>query len=296
MSLRTGMYHLLKIERDSPFGFFLSDGEEDVLLHISEADNRNLKVGEDVEAFLYNDHKGRIAATLVKPKLVIGEVDFLEVKDFKAAMGFFLENYISKQVLLPLSELSEDRKIWPIEGDMLLVKLVYDKQERLLAQLVREESDINSYISKQLSEREVLELPASKKIFFEGIVIRHLSMGSHVYLTEYNQIGFLHQTECSKEIRLGEKVNIRVSYIREDNKINLSMRPLKEISMVEDSDRILEVLKERNGAMPYWDKTPPDIILQKFNLSKAAFKRALGKLMKEGIVYQKDGWTHLKNE
>ncbi len=292
MSLVTGMFHNLKIERDSPFGYFLSDGYEDVLLHFSETDNKEVKIGETVEAFLYNDHKGRAAATLVHPKLVLGEIDFLEVKDFKPTMGFFMENYISKQVLLPIAELPEDKKIWPINGDYLLVKLVHDKQGRLLAELVREESEIDSFMSK----RAIEELPESKKNFFEGIVIKNLSMGTHIYLTEYNRVGFLHQTERLHELRLGEKIKVRLSYIREDSRINLSMKPLKEISRIEDSDKILKILKERNGAMPYWDKTPADIILQKFNLSKAAFKRALGKLMKDGIVYQKDGWTYMKND
>ncbi len=292
MALVTGTYHNLKVERDSPFGYFLSDGYEDVLLHFSETDDKELKIGETIEAFLYNDHKGRPAATLARPKLILGDIDFLEVKDYKPAMGFFLENNISKQVLLPLSELPEDKSIWPNEGDFLLVKLVHDKQERLLAALTREESELDTYISKQ----EGKELPESKKIFVDGIVLKNFTMGSHVYLTEYNIIGFLHQTERLHELRLGEKIKLRLSYIREDGKINFSMKPLREISRIEDSDKILEILKERGGAMPYWDKTPPDIILQKFNLSKAAFKRALGKLMKDGIVYQKDGWTHIKND
>ncbi|OEF99006.1 hypothetical protein BHF71_10265 [Vulcanibacillus modesticaldus] len=294
MKLVTGRYHLLTVERESPFGYFLSNGEEDVLLHYSETDGRKIKIGEKINVFLYNDHKGRIAATLAQPKIQLDEVDFLEVKDFQPKMGYFLDNQISKQVLLPISELPEDKRIWPESGDWLLVKLVHDKQKRLLAALVKDEVEIKEYIKKKKGPREDNQL-LDKKTFIEGTVIHHLSMGTQIYL-ENNQIGFLHRSERLSELRLGQRIMVRVSYIREDGKLNLSMKPLKEVSRIEDADKILEILVSRGGAMPYWDKTPPDIIKEKFNLSKSAFKRALGKLMKDGLIYQEEGWTYLKNK
>ena len=294
MSLKTGLYHFLKVERDSPFGYFLSDGDEDVLLHYSELNNQEIKVGEKVNVFLFNDHKGRATATLNKPIITLGETDFLEVKSYQPKMGFFLDNGIDKQILLPLAELPEDKAIWPSFEDKLLVRLTHDKQERLLAELVKEEKEIDNYIAKNRTSDDETKL-FGKTEFVKGIVIRHLIAGVHLYL-ENHQIGFLHSSEQLYELRLGQEVKVRKTFTRDDGKINMSMRPSKEISRVDDAERILEILQSRGGAMPYWDKTPPDIITQKFNLSKAAFKRALGKLMKEGLVYQADGWTYLKEQ
>lgn len=293
MRLLSGDYQTLKIERESPFGYFLSNGEEDVLLHYAETNNQKLTIGESIEVFLYNDHKGRIAATLKKPIIVLGEIGFLTVVDYQPKMGFFLDNGIDKQILLPLADLPEEKKIWPEENSKLLVKLTRDKQERLLATLVKEEYEIQDFVAEQQEKSGIINI--SKKQFIGGIVINHLSVGTKIYM-ENNQIGFLHHDEQLKELHLGEEIKVRVSHFREDGKINLSMKPLKEESRIEDSDRILEVLKSRNGAMPYWDKTQPDIILAKFNISKAAFKRALGKLMKDGLIYQEEGWTYLKEK
>lgn len=292
MNLKTGMYHLLTVERDSDFGYFLSNGEDDVLLHSSEMNDQIINIGDEVNVFLYNDHKGRVSATLYQPKLVINDIAFLEVEDFQPKMGFFLANGLKKQVLIPISELPEDKSIWPNTNDQLLVTLDHDKQDRLLARLVKEDDEINEYISKQEElNGNIKEI--DKTQFLDGIVIRHLSVGTHLYL-ENNKIGFIHRSEQEKELRLGQKVSVRISYIRDDGRLNLTMKQLKEKSRIEDADKILEILRDRDGAMPYWDKTPADIILIKFKLSKSAFKRALGKLMKEGIVYQEEGWTYLK--
>lgn len=95
-------------------------------------------------------------------------------------------------------------------------------------------------------------------------------------------------------LRLGEEVKVRVTLVREDGRVNLAMSPRKEVGRDEDADRLIAFLKERpGGGMPYSDATPPDIIKQRFGISKSAFKRAMGKLMKEGLVTQKENWTYL---
>lgn len=88
MTLVAGICQSLLVDRETSFGYFLTDGFDDVLLHHSETNNAKIKVGDEISVYLYNDHKGRIAATLDKPKLVSGEVGLLEVEDFKSKMGF----------------------------------------------------------------------------------------------------------------------------------------------------------------------------------------------------------------
>jgi len=89
---------------------------------------------------------------------------------------------------------------------------------------------------------------------------------------------------------------MRVTYLREDGRLNASLRPPKEAARVEDADRILALLQEHDGKMPYTDATSPEVIQDRFQISKAAFKRALGRLLKEGLIVQRDGWTYLAQE
>jgi len=114
--------------------------------------------------------------------------------------------------------------------------------------------------------------------------------------TNDRHIAFLHRSETDPKryLAYGEQVTARITFIREDGHVDVSLRKQKENAMVDDAQTLLDTLQSRNGRMPYCDDTPTEIIKAKFGISKAAFKRALGRLMKEGKVYQEDGWTILK--
>ena len=127
-----------------------------------------------------------------------------------------------------------------------------------------------------------------------GFIYRTAKVGSWIYTAEGYK-GFIHESQREVEPRLGEKVEGRVIDVKEDGTINVSLLPRKQEALDLDAERILSVLEGR-GAMPYWDKSMPEDIQEKFNMSKAAFKRALGRLMKDGKVYQEEGWTYLKRE
>ncbi|UUZ96188.1 hypothetical protein LJK87_18700 [Paenibacillus sp. P25] len=128
-----------------------------------------------------------------------------------------------------------------------------------------------------------------------------LQMGTFVVcdggVVGFGVIGMIHSTERTRSLRLGEQVQVRVTYVREDGNVNCSMRERKEVGRDVDAEKPLAFMRERpNGAMPYSDETPADLISQRFGMSKSAFKRAVGKLMKEGLVYQDGSWTYLKKE
>ena len=95
------------------------------------------------------------------------------------------------------------------------------------------------------------------------------------------------------QIKCWEMVEARVTFKREDGRINVSMRPIKEKALISDGQIIMEYLLQRGGKMPYSDESSAMLIKDKFNISKAAFKRALGHLMKSRLVVQEDGWTLL---
>ncbi|CAM2834177.1 S1-like domain-containing RNA-binding protein [Paenibacillus sediminis] len=289
MSLIAGTIVSLKVAREvSPYGYFLTTGEQDVLLHYTEL-TRKVEVGETVEVFIFYDTEDRLAATMKKPYLTLGELALLEVADVHPRLGCFLEMGLGRQLLLPIRELPEMKELHPQVGDRVYVIMEHDKQGRLRAKLAGEQD---------LAPLTFHAPSAWVNQWFEAIVYKPLQMGTFVIVEGgvlgFGAIGMIHSSERPRLLRLGEKVRVRVAHVREDGRVNLSMAPRKEIGRNEDSERILKFLKERpNGAMPYSDETPPDIIKQRFGISKSAFKRALGKLMKDGLVTQKDNWTYL---
>ncbi|WP_159886498.1 CvfB family protein [Paenibacillus puerhi] len=291
MTLEAGTYRLLEIAREvSPHGYFLTDGSMDVLLHYSETNGTAVKVGEQVEAFLFHDTEDRLAATLRKPLVTLGEVALLEVVDIHPRFGCFLEMGLGRNLLLPFRELPELAELHPRVGDSVYVVLGHDRQGRLIARLAGEE---------QLRKLCVPAPQDWKNRRVEARVYKPLQMGSFVVcdagVLGFGVIGLIHATERTRLLRLGEKVEVRVAFVREDGNVNLSMRERKEIVRDEDSEKLLAFLRERpNAAMPYSDATPADLISQRFGMSKSAFKRALGKLMKEDLVYQEGSWTYLK--
>ncbi|TMV47057.1 RNA-binding protein [Paenibacillus mesophilus] len=287
--LEAGTVAKLQVAREvPPNGFFLTNGSRDVLLHYSEVVG-SVKPGDEVEAFLFHDTEDRLSATMKKPGIRLGEVGLLEVADIHPRFGCFLEMGLGRQLLLPASELPESKELHPKPGDKVYVLLNHDRQGRMTAKLAGE---------KELSALAFRAPDSWKNSTVEAIVYKPLQMGTFVVcdggVLGFGAIGMVHEKERTRPLRLGERVSVRVVFVREDGRVNLSMRQPKQIGRFEDADRILAFLRERpNGAMPYSDETPADVISSKFGISKAAFKRALGKLMKEGLVTQQGSWTHL---
>ncbi|WP_018752639.1 CvfB family protein [Paenibacillus sanguinis] len=292
MSLIAGTVVQLPIDREvSPYGYFLSAGDQDVLLHYSEL-TRQVKPGETVEVFLFYDTEDRIAATMKRPYLTLGELALLEVADVHPRLGCFLEMGLGRQLLLPIRELPELKELHPQVGDHVYVVMEHDKQGRLKAKLAGEQ---------ELAPHAFHAPESWKNEWMDAIVYKPLQMGTFVVVQGgvlgFGAIGMIHSSERSRLLRLGERVQARIAHIREDGRVNLAMAPRKEIGMDQDAERILAYLASRpGGSMPYSDATPPDLIKQRFSISKSAFKRALGKLMKEGKVVQRENWTHLAQE
>jgi predicted RNA-binding protein (virulence factor B family) len=289
MTFQAGEFARLKVSREaSPYGYFLHADDREVLLPYSEAEGKRAE-GDELEVFLYHDTEDRLSATMKRPLLSLGEVGLLEVVDLHPRFGAFLEMGLGRNLLLPYREQPELEELRPIPGDKVYVKMDHDKQGRLLARLAGEEELMplvfkapGSWMNRQLEARVYRPLQMGTFVICEGGVLG------------FGAIGMIHASERTRLLRLGEKVDARVAFVREDGRVNLSMKQPKEAGRNEDSDAILAYLRERpNGAMPFSDSTPADVIADKFNISKSAFKRALGKLMKERLVYQKENWTYL---
>lgn len=284
-SMQAGTVVNLEVGREAPFGYFITDGEQDVLLHETEVDGE-LTEGETVSVFLYRDKKDRLAATMTIPDVLIDSYEWSPVVEVKKNLGVFIDIGIKTDVLLSMDDLPERFELWPKTGDKLYCALKLDKKGRLLAKLVDEEKmdGITSRATKEMFNQEIT-----------GTVYRLVLTGSF-FISNDNIKGFIHESEQKQEQRLGKKVTGRVIDVKEDGRVNVSLLPRKQERIDEDAESILGYLLDRGGTMPYTDKTHPDDIKAKFGMSKGAFKRCIGKLMKDKKVYQKDGWTFAKDE
>ncbi|MCM3602372.1 S1-like domain-containing RNA-binding protein [Robertmurraya korlensis] len=282
-----GQVTTLTVARQAAFGYFLTDGEEDVLLHENEmVENVELTEDQEIEVFLYIDSRDRITATTYIPEVQVGKYGWAKVVEVKPGIGVFLDIGIKKDVLLGEEDLPVHTSVWPNVDDLLYISLRVNKNNRIYVKAATD--PIITDISINASSKDF-----NKNI--QGHVYRTAKVGTWVYTVEGFK-GFVHESQRKVEPRLGEKVEGRIIDVKEDGTVNISLIPRKQEALDEDANKIYEYLLLRNGAMPYSDKSMPEDIQERFGLSKAAFKRALGKLMKNGLVYQEDFWTYKKEE
>lgn len=280
--LQVGTIQTLSVIRKIETGYVLSNEEQEILLHISETESE-LEEDQKVEVFLYHDKKGQLVATTSLPSVRYDAFDWAEVVEVVKGLGVFVNIGPKKEVLVSNDDLPLFESVWPKEGDMLYVILDKDKKGRLVAKPVTE-GDF---------EGQWDEAPQSiLKQTINGRVFRTNKEGA-VILTEEGYRGFIHHTERKEEPRLGEWVSGRVIDVKEDGSINVTLRPLKQEGMIEDSEMILNKLEENNGVLAFSDKSDPTDIKNTFNISKAAFKRAIGKLLKEKKITQQEGKIYL---
>ena len=274
----------LKVVRESEFGAFLDAGtgntSDDILLHKLQQ-TEPVKIGDMVPVYIYLDPHHRLTASMKLPKMKEGQLGYARVLNITKDGGF-VDLGAERGVFLPYSEMrghvSPDQKVW--------VKLYRDKSGRP-AVTMRVDKDIVQ-ASRKAQDVKVGDMVT-------GTIYNILDDGFFLFTTD-RYIGFLHRSEAPAKRRLdfGEQLTCRVAHIRDDGRLNLSLRPQKENALITDAQALYDLMQKRGGRMPYCDDTPKEIIKEKFGLSKAAFKRALGHLMKEDKIYQEDGWTILK--
>lgn len=275
----------LTVSREASFGYFLSDGNEDVLLHKNET-KKEYEIGENVEVFLFTDSQGRITASTFIPEIAVGQYGWVKVSDVKPGIGVFLDIGLTKDILLGEDDLPAHRSVWPVVGDMLYITLRAARNNLLYARLASDQ--VIQSISTKATRNDF-----NKNV--QGHIYRTAKVGSWIYTIEGYK-GFIHESQRQEEPRLGEKVEGRIIDVKEDGTINVSLLARKEVALDKDAEMVFEYLISRNGAMPYSDKSMPEEIEERFHLSKGAFKRALGSLMKQGKVYQEGSWTYVKKE
>lgn len=279
---RPGDVVTLKAVRASEMGVFLDAGtgntDDDILLHKLQQETE-VKVGDSVKVYLYLDPHGRLTASMKLPKMREGQLGYVKVLSVTRDGGF-VDIGAERGVFLPYSQMRGH--VSP--GQLVWVKLYRDKTGR---------QAVSMRVDKEMQKASKPATGIKVGDTVTGTIYNILPEGFFIF-TSQRFLGFLHRSEVpGGRLDFGQEITARVAYVRADGRLNLSMRQQKEHAMVADAEDILSFLKKRGGKMPYCDDTPMEIIKEKFGISKAAFKRALGRLLRQGLTRQEEGWTIL---
>lgn len=279
--LRPGTIVDLKIVEQEGSRWIL---EGDVRMNASDA-QEIVDVGDQITVFLYVNRRKELSATMQIPQITIDSYGWGRVIRVDAREGVYVDIGAPVEVLVNKADMPRIRSLWPQTDDMLYMTLRADLGGNLFGRLVTEEK-----VLEQIAEAPAATLNANLK----ARAYRLLPVGSFLLSIPENYRIFVHNTEREKEPRLGAEVEVRVIGVRDDGTMNGSLLPRKQERLADDSEEILRYLQESGGQMPFTDKSSPEEIQEMFEMSKGSFKRALGKLMKEGKIVQADGWTSLK--
>ena len=260
--MKLGEKQVLTVVKIVDFGVYLGSDEERVLLPKKQVPS-GIEVGDPIEVFLYKDSSDRLIATTNEPKLTIGQLAVLEVAD-TSRMGAFLNWGLEKDLFLPFKQ--QTAKVE--KGDHCLVTLYIDKSDRLCATMK---------VYHQLRT----DSPYKKDDKVSGIIYdRSDEFGMFVAVD--NQFSArIPKKECNGRLRVGDMIDARVTAVKEDGKLDLSVRDKIPEQMDKDAEQILQEIKNHGGKLPFTDKADPEVIKEEFGMSKAAFKRAVGRLLKQ---------------
>ncbi|MCI8523645.1 MAG: S1 RNA-binding domain-containing protein [Lachnospiraceae bacterium] len=266
--IRLGEIQTLQVVKKVEFGVYLGDGhnkEERVLLPKKQVPE-GTQTGDEMEVFVYRDSKDRLIATTNMPKITLGGVSRLKVAQV-GKIGAFLDWGLEKDLLLPFKE--QTKRV--SAGEECLAALYIDKSNRLCATM-----NVYPYLDT--------DSPYGKDDRVTGEVYEiSRNFGAFVAVDD-RYSALIPKQELYGAVEVGDTVNARVTEVKEDGKLNLSIREKAYLQIGQDAQRILEIIDSFDGALPFNDKASPEVIRRETQMSKNEFKRAVGHLLKAGKI------------
>lgn len=277
MKINIGEYNEMTVLREVSFGVFLDDGKEGILLP-KRFLPEGLKVGDTVRVFIYHDGEGRLIATTQTPKAMAGDFARLKVVDVNR-QGAFLDNGLMKDLFVPNSKMRDRMKV----GSEYLVYVYLDLETRRLT--ATEKFDyVLSNDKLTVQEKDDVML----------IVYRRTDIG-YVVIINGKHTGVLHFSDIFQTIRVGDKLKGYIKKVYDDNRIDVAIGNRGYGRVEGESDKILRMLQEAGGFLPYHDKSNPEQIYEVFGMSKKTFKMTLGSLYKQRRIAMEEKGIRLLN-
>lgn len=271
----------LVVVKTVDFGVYLGEDQnagmdERVLLPKKQVPE-NCNIGDKIEVFLYKDSKDRLIATVNIPKLMVGEVGFLKVSQV-TKIGAFLDWGLEKDILLPYKE--QTRKVR--EGEEVLVALYIDKSSRLAATM-----NVYEYLRKDSEYK--------KDDIVTGMIYQTSDNFGVFVAVDNIYSALIPRKEVVGELRIGDTVQARVTGVKPDGKLDLSVREKAYLQIEKDAVKILQIIDSFDGVLPFTDRANPEVIKRETQMSKNEFKRAIGNLLKNGKIEIKENCIRLRS-
>lgn len=260
--MELGKKQVLTVVKMVDFGVYLGDDKEKVLLPKKQVP-KGIEPGDPVEVFLYKDSSDRLIATTNEPKLTLGEMACLKVVQV-GKMGAFLDWGLEKDLFLPFKEQTTKVKA----GDECLAALYIDKSQRLCATM-----KVYKYLRT--------DSPYKKDDQVEGFIYESSDNFGLFVAVDDRYSALIPKREVPAGLKVGQRIHARVTEVKADGKLNLSVREKAFLQMDADAMQILKRMEEYGGELPFNDKADAEVIKKEFGFSKNAFKRAVGRLYKE---------------
>lgn len=274
--IKIGEYNTLIILRDTDPGLFLGDDEDNDVLLPNKYVPEQFEIGDELTVFVYLDHEERPVATTLKPHIKPGEFALLRC-NYTNEFGAFLDWNLEKDLFCPFKEQAFKMR----KGDWYLVYCYIDEEtDRLVAS-----SKTNSFLSnKELTVDQFDEV---------DLIVSHPSeIGMNVIVNE-KHLGLIYKDEIYKEISVGDRLKGIVKKVRSDNKLDISLNQIGYRNIEPNAQIILKELKDNSGFLALTDKSDPDQIKDMMQMSKKAFKKAVGSLYKQRIITIKEDGIYL---
>lgn len=268
--IKVGEFNTLRVIRTVDFGVFLDDGKEGILLP-KRFVPAGLKVGDELEVFVYHDSEDRLIATTQKPLGTVGDIVALKAVS-ATKQGAFLDWGLMKDLFVPKSKQLGTMRV----GGIYIVRIYIDEQTGRVAATEK----IESFLSNEdlgLKEKDAVDL----------LVYRRTDIG-YLCIINGKHTGVLHFSDIYQNIQVGDRLKGYVRKIREENKIDLALGERGYQRVSGEAGKILELLEQHGGFLPYHDKSDPEDIYDNLGMSKKAFKMAIGNLFKQKLIRIKE--------
>lgn len=265
--IELGVFNLLKANRKTEHGFYLANEKNEEVLLPNKYVPQNFNIGDELSVFVYLDSEERVTATTLTPKIKLYEYACLKVVDVND-FGAYLNWGLEKDLFCPFREQTRKMRV----GEYHIVYMYLDgKTDRLAAS-----SNINKFIEKdkiELDEGEEVRLLicGSTELGFKAII-------NNTY------IGLIYSNEIFQPIKIGDEITGYIKQLREDNKIDLSLQKVGYEAIEPNAQKLMDELKLNNGTLYLTDKSSPEEIIEKLQMSKKVFKKAIGALYKQKYI------------
>lgn len=276
--MQLGRYNYLEVLRDTSVGLFLGDDSEHEVLLPNKYVPANAKIGGILKVFIYTDSEDRPIATTLKPLIHLNEFACLRVKDV-SNVGAFLDWGLEKDLLVPFREQKDKMKL----GKSYIVYLRLDEVTHRLVATAK---------LHKVFDKEVGQLEAGQEV--DLIIGEGTDIGIEVII-DHRYRGMLYRNEIFQDVMFGDPIKGYIKQVREDGKIDVSLRKTGLDNLEEGAQKILNELRANGGYLPLHDKSDPEDIQYHLEMSKKNFKRSLGTLYKKKLVILEEGGVRLKS-